>query len=87
MGLQPEGDEALLEQRGPGRDGLVAHADVRAELCGVHELARMGGAEAEEALEGGEVTDIRQQAQITLARKEPWHRPYYWAAFVVQGGF
>jgi len=28
-----------------------------------------------------------QQAQIMLARQEPWRRPYYWAAFVVQGGF
>lgn len=28
-----------------------------------------------------------QQAQITLARKKPWSRPYYWAGFVVQGGF
>lgn len=28
-----------------------------------------------------------QQAQMTLARKESWSRPYYWAAFVVQGGF
>jgi CHAT domain-containing protein len=28
-----------------------------------------------------------QQAQITLSRQEPWRRPYYWAAFVVQGGF
>ena len=28
-----------------------------------------------------------QQAQITLAREKSWRRPYYWAAFVVQGGF
>jgi CHAT domain-containing protein len=28
-----------------------------------------------------------QQAQLALARQEPWHRPYYWAGFVVQGGF
>jgi CHAT domain-containing protein/predicted negative regulator of RcsB-dependent stress response len=28
-----------------------------------------------------------QQAQLSLARQEPWRRPYYWAAFVVQGGF
>jgi CHAT domain-containing protein len=28
-----------------------------------------------------------QRAQLTLARQEPWRRPYYWGAFVVQGGF
>lgn len=28
-----------------------------------------------------------QQAQIALARKDPWRRPYYWAAFTLQGGF
>jgi CHAT domain-containing protein len=28
-----------------------------------------------------------QQAQLTLSRQGPWRRPYYWAAFVVQGGF
>jgi CHAT domain-containing protein len=28
-----------------------------------------------------------QQAQLALAREEPWHRPYFWAGFVVQGGF
>jgi CHAT domain-containing protein len=28
-----------------------------------------------------------QQAQLALAREGPWRRPYYWAGFVVQGGF
>jgi CHAT domain-containing protein len=28
-----------------------------------------------------------QAAQLALAGDARWHRPYYWAAFVVQGGF
>jgi CHAT domain-containing protein len=28
-----------------------------------------------------------QQAQLALSREKPWRRPYYWAGFVVQGGF
>src|SRR6478609_6211888 len=28
-----------------------------------------------------------QQAQLALAGRSAWHRPYYWAGFVVQGGF
>lgn len=28
-----------------------------------------------------------QQAQLALAARQPWRHPYYWAAFVVQGGF
>jgi CHAT domain-containing protein len=28
-----------------------------------------------------------QEAQLSLARQGPWRRPYYWAPFVVQGGF
>jgi len=28
-----------------------------------------------------------QQAQLALARQGPWRRPFYWAGFVVQGGF
>jgi len=28
-----------------------------------------------------------QQAQLALARTRSWRRPYYWAGFVVQGGF
>jgi CHAT domain-containing protein len=28
-----------------------------------------------------------QAAQLALAGDPRWHRPYYWAAFVVQGGF
>jgi CHAT domain-containing protein len=28
-----------------------------------------------------------QQAQLALAREGSWRRPYYWAGFVVQGGF
>jgi CHAT domain-containing protein len=28
-----------------------------------------------------------QEAQIAIAREAPWRRPYFWAGFVVQGGF
>ncbi len=28
-----------------------------------------------------------QEAQLSLAAEPAWRRPYYWAAFVVQGGF
>jgi CHAT domain-containing protein len=28
-----------------------------------------------------------QQAQLALAARQPWRHPYYWAAFIVQGGF
>jgi CHAT domain-containing protein len=30
-------------------------------------------------------TAALREAQLTLARQERWHAPYYWAAFTLQG--
>src|SRR3989338_290712 len=65
-GLELKDDVIRLKQGQPGARRRLRNSGVRREVVQIQQLPDTSGAQANEALEQGEVTDLRQLAQIAL---------------------